>query len=204
MRVLVGAGCIEMSLNELQETYRCTYEHTDVHTRAYPYWFACMSLVRLFVNMYRVHMLFDFRFAFYVCDVLWLLLLLLLLLLVHEYKCCLSLPPFSAPPAPPPCVPVCACVARVYMHECVSLLLCVLVCLLLVVIVALACCFARMNFLLWLGSFTPANQCCAPGVFAISICTQTNLQKSQTCACHHHHPYAALRPTSLPRPQPAH
>lgn len=112
--------------------------------------------------------------------------------------------PFSAPPAPPPCVPVCACVARVYMHECVSLLLCVLVCLLLVDIVALACCFARMNFLLWLGSFTPANQCCAPGVFAISICTQTNLQKSQTCACHHHHPYAAHRPTSLPRPQPAH
>lgn len=114
-----------MSLNELQETYRCTYEHTDVHTRAYPYWFACMSPVRLFVNMYRVHMLFDFRFAFYVCDVLWLLLLLLLLLLVHEYKCCLSLPPLFRPTSTPSmCACVCVCGSSVYARMCFLIVVC--------------------------------------------------------------------------------
>lgn len=41
----------------------------------------------------------------------------------------------------------------------------------------------------------PANQCCAPGDFAISICTQTNLQKSQTCTCIPHPP---LGPSSAP------
>lgn len=116
--------------------------------RSIPTYIFVLLVHRLLVCQY-VHMLFDFRFAFYVCDVL--------LLWVHEYKCCLSVPPLPGPPAPDPLLVVfmCVCVyiAFLYVLECVSLLLCVLVCCLMWLLLLLFGSLVRMNFSLWLRLF---------------------------------------------------
>jgi len=105
-------------------------------------WYGCMSPVRLFVNMYSVHMLFDFRFAFYVCSCCCCCCCWWYMNINAVYLC----RPLSEPPAPPLRICVCVSVLLLYVHECVSLLLCVLVCLLLVVIVALAVALLAWTF----------------------------------------------------------
>jgi len=107
----------------------------------------------------------------------------------------ISAAPFAAPRPAPADMCLCECIALVCARMCFLIVVCT--CLFAASCYCCSCCcFARMNFLLWLGSFTPANQCCAPGVFAISICTQTNLQKCQTCATpspHSHAPCPDIR-----------
>lgn len=113
-----GACCLGEGKGE-GAAYLRTYSYCSYIACTYECMYDCLYAV--LVCQY-VHMLFDFRFAFYVCDVL--------LLWVHEYKCCLSVPPLPGPNDRPPSSSfyVCACVCISLFFVCARMCFLIVVC----------------------------------------------------------------------------